>query len=149
MGRLTAGEEKNKKTAPPLSFGGVKEKEMEMEITADKIKSIIGKLEKLSPQNPVLSGDRRLTLKEAIAAMAPTIKKMYDRGFGTDEIVTVLKAQGVEVKAQTLRKYMRDMAEAADAPGGVVKPAQPKPPSPPAAKPAPAPTAHNPAKSNL
>lgn len=98
-----------------------------MDITANQIKDIIGKLEKLAPKKPVLDGNRRLSLKEAIAAMSPAIKKMYDRGFGTDEIVQVLKGHGIEIKAQTLRKYMRDLTENTDTPHAALKTVQPNP----------------------
>lgn len=126
MGWLSAREEKKKITVSPLLFGGAQTQEMEMDITANKVKDIIGKLEKISPKKPVLDGTRRLSLKEAIAAMAPTIKKMYDRGFGTDEIVQVLKGHDIEIKAQTLRKYMRGLMEPADSSSDPDKPIQPK-----------------------
>lgn len=119
-----------------------------MDITANQVKDIIGKLEKLSPKKPVLDGNRRLSLKEAIAAMSPAITKMYDRGFGTDEIVQVLKSHSIEIKAQTLRKYMRDLTEAPDTSKGEMKinPEPPKPTSHQPEKPLPLPAVHNPAK---
>ena len=61
--------------------------------------------------NPLLSrwtGIRTMSMKEAVFALAPTLERMKKRGFDTQEIVERLHEKGIEVKPQTLTKYLTE-----------------------------------------
>ena len=47
-------------------------------------------------------------MKEAVFILAPTLERMKKRGFDTQEIVEKLHEKGIEVKAQTLTKYLTE-----------------------------------------
>ena len=49
-----------------------------------------------------------MTVKQAIFTLAPTLERMKKRGFDTQEIVEKLHEKGIEVKAQTLTKYLTE-----------------------------------------
>lgn len=53
-------------------------------------------------------GNRSLTVKEAIFALAPTLERMKKRGFDTHEIAAKLHEKGIEVKPPTLAKYLNE-----------------------------------------
>lgn len=79
-----------------------------MNITAAQVKEIRQELAKLKPVKVTLDGNRSLTVKEAIFALAPTLERMKKRGFDTQEIVERLHEKGIEVKPQTLAKYLNE-----------------------------------------
>ena len=56
----------------------------------------------------MLDGNRAMTVKQAIFTLAPTLERMKKRGFDTQEIVEKLHEKGIEVKAQTLTKYLTE-----------------------------------------
>lgn len=49
-----------------------------------------------------------MTVKQAIFTLAPTLERMKKRGFDTQEIVEKLHEKGIEVKPQTLTKYLTE-----------------------------------------
>ena len=49
-----------------------------------------------------------MTVKQAIFTLAPTLERMKKRGFDTQEIVERLHEKGIEVKPQTLTKYLTE-----------------------------------------
>jgi len=49
-----------------------------------------------------------MTVKEAIFALAPTLERMKKRGFDTQEIVERLHEKGIDIKPQTLAKYLNE-----------------------------------------
>ena len=55
-------------------------------ITASQLKDIKTELAKLKPEKVTLDGNRSLTVKEAVFALAPTLERMRKRGFDTQEI---------------------------------------------------------------
>jgi hypothetical protein len=77
-----------------------------MNITASQVKEIRTELAKLKPVKVTLDGNRSLTVKEAIFALAPTIERMKKRGFDTHEIAQKLHGKGIEIKPPTLAKYL-------------------------------------------
>ena len=79
-----------------------------MNITAAQVKEIRLELAKLKPIKVTLDGNRNMTVKEAIFALAPTLERMKKRGFDTQEIVEKLREKGIEVKAPTLAKYLNE-----------------------------------------
>ena len=79
-----------------------------MPITAAQIKGIRQELAKLKPTSVTLDGNRTMTIKEAIFALAPTLERMKKRGFDTQEIVERLTEKGIEVKPPTLTKYLKE-----------------------------------------
>ncbi len=79
-----------------------------MTITASQVKEIRQEFAKLKPATVTLDGNRAMTVKQAIFTLAPTLERMKKRGFDTQEIVEKLREKGIEVKAQTLTKYLTE-----------------------------------------
>lgn len=78
--------------------------------TPEQIKAIKAELLKLKPANPVRANGR-VTTKDTIRQLAPTLAKMKAKGFTNAEIAEHLGKQGIVVKASTLGKYMRKERE--------------------------------------
>ncbi len=79
-----------------------------MTMTASQIKTIGQELNKLKPQKVKLDGNRTLTIREAIFALAPTLERMKNRGFDTHEIIQRLQEKGIEIKPATLGRYLNE-----------------------------------------
>ena len=71
-------------------------------------------LAKLKPVKVTLDGNRSMTVKEAILALAPTLERMKKRGFDTQEIAEKLHEKGIEVKPPTLAKYLNEFRRGKD-----------------------------------
>ena len=85
-----------------------------MNITTASIKEIRTEFAKLKPAKVTLDGNRSLTVKEAIRALAPTLERMRNRGFDTQEIAEMLHEKGIEVKPPTLAKYLNEFRRGKD-----------------------------------
>ena len=85
-----------------------------MNISASQVKEIRLELAKLKPVKVTLDGNRSMTVKEAIFALAPTLKKKKKRGFDTQEIADKLHEKGIEVKPPTLAKYLNEFRRGKD-----------------------------------
>ena len=85
-----------------------------MNITAAQVKEIRLEFAKLKPVKVTLDGNRSLTVKEAIFALAPTLERMKKRGFDTQEIAEKLHEKGIEVKPPTLAKYLNEFRRGKD-----------------------------------
>ena len=79
-----------------------------MAITQEQVKAIREELNSLKPEAAALSGNGELTVKQTIMALAPTLERMKKRGFELPEIVSRLHEKGIEVKPQTLAKYLAE-----------------------------------------
>lgn len=79
-----------------------------MTITANQLKEIRQEFAKLKPAAVTLDGNRTMTVKQAIFTLAPMLERMKKRGFDTQESVEKLREKGIEVKAQTLTKYLAE-----------------------------------------
>ena len=79
-----------------------------MTITATQLKEITQEFAALKPASVTLDGNRTMSVKEAVFILAPTLERMKKRGFDTQEIVEKLHEKGIEVKAQTLTKYLTE-----------------------------------------
>lgn len=79
-----------------------------MTITATQLKEIRQEFAALKPASFTLDGNRTMSVKEAVFALAPTLERMKKRGFDTQEIVERLHEKGIEVKAPTLAKYLSE-----------------------------------------
>ena len=79
-----------------------------MSITASQLKEIRQELARMKPASVTLNGNRAMTVKQAIFALAPTLERMKKRGFDTQEIIEKLREKGIEVRAQTLTKYLTE-----------------------------------------
>lgn len=79
-----------------------------MTVTASRLKEIRQEFAKLKPATITLDGNRAMTVKQAIFTLAPTLERMKKRGFDTQEIVEKLNEKGIEVKPQTLTKYLTE-----------------------------------------
>ena len=77
-------------------------------ITSNQIKDIKTAFATLKPQKVTLDGNRSMTVKEAIIALAPTLERMKKRGFDIAELVEKLHEKGIAVKAPTLMKYLNE-----------------------------------------
>jgi hypothetical protein len=60
--------------------------EISQPITPSRLKEIKAELAKMKPAKVTLDGNRSLTVKETISALAPTLERMKKRGFDTQEI---------------------------------------------------------------
>lgn len=78
-----------------------------MAITVEQVKEIRQELDKLRPAD-ALSGNRELSIKQTIFALAPVLERMKKRGFGLPEIIAKLAEKGIEVRPQTLTKYLAE-----------------------------------------
>ena len=85
-----------------------------MNISTAQVKEIKTELDKLKPAKVTLDGNRNLTVKEAIRALAPTLERMKKRGFDTQEIAGKLHEKGIEVKPPTLAKYLNEFRRGKD-----------------------------------
>jgi hypothetical protein len=79
-----------------------------MNITTAQVKEIRTEFAKLKPVKVTLDGNRSLTVKEAIFALAPILERMKKRGFDTQEIAQKLHEKGIAVKPPTLAKYLAE-----------------------------------------
>lgn len=79
-----------------------------MTITASQIREIRQEFTKLKPATVTLDGNRIMTVKEAVFALAPTLERMKKRGFDVQELVERLHEKGIDVKAPTLTKYLNE-----------------------------------------
>ncbi|MGE4311440.1 protein MobC [Desulfovibrio sp.] len=103
-----------------------------MNITTAQNKEIRQELAKLKPAKTTLDGNRSLTVKEAVRALAPTLERMKKRGFDTQGLAEKLHEKGIEVKPPTLAKYLNEFRsrkgrekDAAPPPGKVASMPQP------------------------
>lgn len=110
-----------------------------MSITMSQIKEARKILAGLKPKKVTLDSNRSLTVKEAILALAPTLERMKNRGFDTQEIAEKLHEKGIDVKPPTLAKYLNEFRRGKDR-----KADTPRPPK----KTAPAPKPDSPATAN-
>ncbi|GAB1410053.1 hypothetical protein MASR1M90_12070 [Desulfovibrionales bacterium] len=85
-----------------------------MNITTAQVKEIRTEFAKLKPVKVTLDGNRSLTVKEAIFALAPTLERMKKRGFDTQEIAEKLHEKGIDVKPPTLAKYLNEFRRGKD-----------------------------------
>ena len=85
-----------------------------MTITAEQVKSIRHELDKLRPA-PAQAGDKELSIKQAILSLAPALERMKKRGFELPEIIAKLAEKGIEVRPQTLTKYLAEARRQKDA----------------------------------
>jgi hypothetical protein len=85
-----------------------KKGENNMNISTAQVKEIRQEFAKLKPVRVTLDGNRSLTVKEAIFALAPTLERMKKRGFDIQEIAERLHEKGIEVKQPTLAKYLNE-----------------------------------------
>ena len=85
-----------------------------MPITAAQIKEIRQELARLKPASVTLDGNRVMTIKEAVFALAPTLERMKKRGFDTQEIVERLHEKGIDIKPPTLAKYLKEYRQQKD-----------------------------------
>jgi len=79
-----------------------------MNITTAQVKEIRQEFATLKPVKVTLDGNRSLTVKEAIRALAPTLERMKKRGFDIQELAEKLHEKGIEVKPPTLAKYLNE-----------------------------------------
>ena len=85
-----------------------------MSITTAQVKEIRTEFAKLKPVKVTLDGNRSMTVKEAIFALAPTLERMKKRGFDTQEIAGKLHEKGIDVKLPTLVKYLNEFRREKD-----------------------------------
>jgi len=85
-----------------------------MNITTAQVKEIRLALAKMKPVKATLDGNRSLTVKEAVFALAPTLERMKKRGFDTQEIAEKLLEKGIEIKPPTLAKYLNEFRRGKD-----------------------------------
>ena len=104
-----------------------------MSITTAQVKEIRLEFAELKPAKVVLDGNRSLTVKEAIRALAPTLERMKKRGFDTQEIAEKLLEKGIDIKPPTLAKYLSEFRRGKEKKAGTPPPRKKTPPAPAAA----------------
>ncbi len=109
-----------------------------MNITTAQVKEIRTEFAKLKPVKVTLDGNRSLTVKEAILALAPTLERMKKRGFDTQEIAEKLHEKGIDVKPPTLAKYLNEFRRGKDKKTDTPPPPVKTTPAPKPDRPAPA-----------
>lgn len=55
-----------------------------------------------------MDGNRSLTVKEAVIALAPKLECLKKRGFDSQQLAELLHERGIEVKPPTLTKYLNE-----------------------------------------
>lgn len=85
-----------------------------MNITTAQVKEIRTEFATLKPVKVTLDGNRSMTVKEAVFALAPILERMKKRGFDTQEIAEKLHEKGIEVKPPTLAKYLNEFRRVKD-----------------------------------
>ncbi len=84
-----------------------------MTISAETIEALRSELQALPPKAPVV-----LTARDAVAALAPEIRRARAAGYSLGDIAGQLGDRGVAISASTLGSYLRAIGrEAASAPG--------------------------------
>jgi hypothetical protein len=79
-----------------------------MNITTAQVREIRTEFASLKPAKVTLDGNRSLTVKEAVFALAPILERMKKRGFDAQEIAEKLHDKGIDVKPPTLVKYLNE-----------------------------------------
>ena len=108
-----------------------------MNITTAQVKEIRTELAKLQPEKVTLAGNRTLSVKETVFALAPTLERMKRRGFDMQEIAEKLHEKGIEVKAPTLAKYLNEFRRGKDKKTDTPPPPAKATPAPKSDRPAP------------
>ena len=108
-----------------------------MHITMSQIKEARKILAALKPKKVTLDGNRNMTVKEAILALAPILERMRNRGFDTQEIAEKLHEKGIEVKPPTLAKYLNEFRRGKDKKTDTPPPPAKATPAPKSDRPAP------------
>jgi hypothetical protein len=80
--------------------------EKRMSITTAQVRDIRTEFAKLKSVKVTLDGNRSLTVKDAVFALAPILERMKKRGFDTQELAEKLQEKGITIKAPTLAKYL-------------------------------------------
>jgi hypothetical protein len=88
--------------------------QQESSITTAQVKEIRTEFAKLKPAKVTLDGNRSLTVKEAVFALAPILERMKKRGFDIQEIAEKLHEKGIEVKPPTRAKYLNEFRRGKD-----------------------------------
>lgn len=86
-----------------------------MAITAEQVKTIRQELNSLKPSSVTLDGNAEMSVKQIIMALADTLERMKKRGFEMPEIVQKLHEKGIEIRPQTLAKYLAEARRQKDA----------------------------------
>ena len=100
-----------------------------MTITATQLKEIRQEFATLKPASVTLEGNRVMSVKEAVFALAPTLERMKKRGFDTQEIVERLAEKGIAIKPPTLTKYLKEYRRQKEDRKGRKKDTPPPPPA--------------------
>ncbi len=101
-----------------------------MTISTALVKEIRMELAKLKPVKVTLDGNRSLTVKEAVFALAPTLERMKKRGFDSQEIADKLHEKGIDVKPPTLAKYLNEFRRGKERKQGTPSPPEKTTPVP-------------------
>jgi hypothetical protein len=99
-------------------------------ITVAQVKEIRRELATLKPVKVTLDGNRSMTVKEAIFALAPALERMKKRGFDTQEIAEKLHERGIEIKPPTLAKDLNEFRRGRERKKGTPRPLEKTAPTP-------------------
>jgi arginine repressor len=72
------------------------------------IPSIREDLKKCKPADLANNSDKPLSNREAVKQLAPTLLKMRERGFTSNDLVELLNQHQIAVKIRDLSRYLRE-----------------------------------------
>lgn len=71
-------------------------------ISTGLIKEIKEEFNKLKPQKMAMDGNRKVTVKKAVLALAPAMERLKKRGYEYSFMVKKLQAKGIVISERTL-----------------------------------------------
>ena len=77
-------------------------------VTMKDIPSIREDLKKCKPADLANNSDKPLSNREAVKQLAPTLLKMRERGFTSNDLVELLNQHQIAVKVRDLSRYLRE-----------------------------------------
>jgi len=89
-----------------------------MSIQIQDIQRVSKHLERLTPAKPKVDGNRIYSVRETIMLMAEKLIAMKTKGFTNKELAAALSEQGINIKPQTLGRYLHDFQREYSKPSG-------------------------------
>ena len=79
-----------------------------MSTNTEIVRRIQAEFANLQSEKKTLEGNHRMSFREAVRALYPTLQRMKKRGFTTREMAQKLNENGIVIKPATLAKYLNE-----------------------------------------
>ena len=79
-----------------------------MSTNTETVRRIQAEFANLQSEKKTLEGNHRMSFREAVRALYPTLQRMKKRGFTTREMAQKLNENGIVIKPATLAKYLNE-----------------------------------------